>query len=152
IVGCDPVAGGVVASPGRPGGNITGVAFLTVELEPKRLELLLELVPKARSIALLANPNNPTKRDQINASLARMPRAKGVEFEVFNGGAPRVRSMLLSPRSLKSAVMGWLSRGMPSTSVFAINLCHSPLATRFPRSTNGANTSCREDWRAMERA
>src|SRR5437879_2254052 len=55
----DPVATGLVASLARPGGNLTGVSFLVVELMPKRLELLSELVPQTRVIALLVNPNNP---------------------------------------------------------------------------------------------
>ena len=58
-VGADPVAAGLVASLARPGGNLTGVSILVVELMPKRLELLSELVPQARVIALLVNPNNP---------------------------------------------------------------------------------------------
>jgi putative ABC transport system substrate-binding protein len=58
ILGGDPVGAGVVASLARPGGNLTGVSFLTVELEPKRLQLLLELVPQAKVVALLANPQS----------------------------------------------------------------------------------------------
>jgi putative ABC transport system substrate-binding protein len=55
----DPVGMGLVASLGRPGGNVTGVGFLAVELNTKRMELLHELVPKATVIALLINPDNP---------------------------------------------------------------------------------------------
>ena len=58
-VGADPVAEGLVASLARPGGNLTGFSILISELMPKRLELLLELVPQARLIALLINPNSP---------------------------------------------------------------------------------------------
>ena len=54
----DPVAVGLVASLARPGGNLTGVSILTVGLMPKRLELLSELVPQAKVIALLVNPSN----------------------------------------------------------------------------------------------
>jgi putative ABC transport system substrate-binding protein len=50
---------GLVASINRPGGNVTGVSFVTSALEPKRLELLRELVPKAVLIGLLVNPNFP---------------------------------------------------------------------------------------------
>jgi ABC-type uncharacterized transport system substrate-binding protein len=50
---------GLVASLARPGGNVTGFSNITTELTPKRLELLSELVPQARVIALLVNPNNP---------------------------------------------------------------------------------------------
>jgi ABC-type uncharacterized transport system substrate-binding protein len=64
-VGTDPVKDGLVASLARPGGNLTGLAFLNVELMPKRLELLSELVPQARVIALLVNPNNPSTEVMI---------------------------------------------------------------------------------------
>jgi len=59
FVGGDPVAAGLVASLARPGGNLTGMVFMTAEMVPKRLELVSELVPQARMIALLVNPNNP---------------------------------------------------------------------------------------------
>jgi hypothetical protein len=55
----DPVAAGYVASLSRPGGNLTGMTTLNVEVGPKRLELLHELVPTAGTIALLVNPTNP---------------------------------------------------------------------------------------------
>jgi putative ABC transport system substrate-binding protein len=57
--GFDPVQLGLVASLNRPGGNLTGVSNLNVELGPKRLELLRELIPTADIIALLVNPTNP---------------------------------------------------------------------------------------------
>ena len=58
ITGGDPVEGGIVASLSQPGGNITGVIFFADLLEPKRLELLHELAPKATVIALLVNPDS----------------------------------------------------------------------------------------------
>ena len=54
----DPIEGGVIASLSRPGGNLTGVSAMNTEMTPKRLELLSELVPQAKVIALLVNPNN----------------------------------------------------------------------------------------------
>ena len=54
----DPVAIGLVGSLNRPGGNLTGVAFLSTELAGKRLELVRELVPQAKSVAVLVNPNS----------------------------------------------------------------------------------------------
>jgi putative ABC transport system substrate-binding protein len=63
----DPVALGLVASLNRPGGNITGVTSLSAELMPKRLELLRELVPSARDIAVLINPTNPSPRNNLSS-------------------------------------------------------------------------------------
>jgi putative tryptophan/tyrosine transport system substrate-binding protein len=60
--GLDPVQAGLVASLNRPGGNLTGVTALAVEVGPKALELLHELVPAATVIALLVNPTNPVPR------------------------------------------------------------------------------------------
>jgi ABC-type uncharacterized transport system substrate-binding protein len=58
-VGLDPVALGLVASLGSPGGNLTGVAMLAIEMTVKQLELMSELVPSATMIGVLRNPNNP---------------------------------------------------------------------------------------------
>ena len=55
----DPVEQGLVASLARPGGNLTGFSIMNTELMPKRVELVSELVPQAKLIALLVNPNNP---------------------------------------------------------------------------------------------
>jgi putative ABC transport system substrate-binding protein len=72
--GSDPVQDGLVASLNRPGGNVTGVVFMTSMLGAKRLELLRKLVPKATTIAMLVNPNNPNteaeRSDVQTAALA----------------------------------------------------------------------------------
>ena len=59
IAGDDPVEAGYVASLDRPGGDGTGFTVVNTELQPKRLELLREIIPNAAKIALLVNPNNP---------------------------------------------------------------------------------------------
>ena len=85
VIGGDPVAAGLIASLARPGGNLTGVSFLTVELMPKRLELLCELVPQARVIALLVNPNSPNAELLIR-DMQEAARAKGVKLAVLKAG------------------------------------------------------------------
>ncbi len=67
----DPVQLGLVASLARPGGNVTGVTQLSVEILPKRIELAHELIPAATAIALLANPTDPTSDFELrNAQMA----------------------------------------------------------------------------------
>jgi putative ABC transport system substrate-binding protein len=81
--GADPVALGLVASLARPGGNITGIAFMSLELTPKRLEMLSELVPQAKVIGLLANPKNP-QTEGVVKSAQEAARALGVQLQVLN--------------------------------------------------------------------
>jgi len=83
----DAVASGFVAGLARPGGNLTGVSILIVELLPKRLELLTELVPQARVIALLVNPNNPNTEPMIR-EVQEAARAKGVRLHILKAVAP----------------------------------------------------------------
>jgi putative ABC transport system substrate-binding protein len=66
ITGVDPVRLGLVVSFNRPGGNVTGVSFLTVDLEAKRLGLLHELLPQARKIAALVDPNSAESETQLS--------------------------------------------------------------------------------------
>ncbi len=80
--GSDPVADGLVASLARPGGNVTGFTILVVELMPKRLELLSDLVPQARVIALLVNPNNPQTERTIG-EVQEAARAKRVQLPIL---------------------------------------------------------------------
>src|SRR6516165_8338916 len=82
--GANPVAVGLVASLSRPGGNITGVATLSVELGAKQLEVLHELVPTATSIALLVNPSNPTNADTLSRDLETAARTRGVALHVLH--------------------------------------------------------------------
>ena len=86
FVAGDPVAVGLVASLARPGGNLTGVSILTIELIPKRFELLSELVPQAKSIALLVNPNNAFA-ERVIRDVEETARAKGLQLHILKAGA-----------------------------------------------------------------
>src|ERR1019366_10505620 len=79
--GSDPVKDGLVASLNRPGGNVTGVTRLTTELIQKRLGLMCELVPKATTIGLLANPNGVQTAIQLQ-ELQAATRARGIALQV----------------------------------------------------------------------
>jgi putative ABC transport system substrate-binding protein len=84
VIGGDPVMFGIVASLNRPGGNITGVTLLgTAELAAKRLELLLELVPAAAAVGVLANPNNPISKPQLT-ELETAVRSLGRQIHILN--------------------------------------------------------------------
>jgi putative ABC transport system substrate-binding protein len=78
----DPVDLGLVASLARPGGNLTGVSIITGEMMPKRLELLSELVPLAKVIALLVNPNSPAVERTIR-DMQEAARVKEVQLPVL---------------------------------------------------------------------
>ena len=80
MIGSDPVVLGLVASLNRPGGNLTGVSYLNVEVAPKRLELLHEFVPAAKSIALLVNPANPAAAEEQAKELRAAVAALGLNL------------------------------------------------------------------------
>src|SRR5262245_221973 len=84
----DPVQLGLVASLNRPGGNVTGVTTVNVEVGPKRLELLHELVPTAAIVALLVNPNNPNA-ETLASDLAAAARGLGLQLHVLQASTGR---------------------------------------------------------------
>ena len=87
--GTDPVAAGLVASLNRPGGNATGVTVVAGELGPKRLELLHEVVPGIKKIAVFVNPNNRLISEaDIHSAQAAAPRL-GLEVIVVNVGTEK---------------------------------------------------------------
>jgi putative ABC transport system substrate-binding protein len=85
-IGGDPVAAGLVASLARPGGNVTGVTILAVELTAKRLELLSDLVPQARVVGLLVNPNY-TDAERIMRDAQEAARAKGTQLHILRASS-----------------------------------------------------------------
>ena len=82
-VGVDPIRIGLVASLNRPGGNLTGITSLNVEVGPKRLEVLRELIPKATIIALLINPTNPSLAEDFLRALQPAASTLGLQLHVL---------------------------------------------------------------------
>jgi putative ABC transport system substrate-binding protein len=85
-IGGDPVALGLVASFNRPGGNITGVSWQSIELEAKRLGLLHELVPGVSVIAYLMNPDNPAA-DSQSKDVQSAARTLGLQVHILSASA-----------------------------------------------------------------
>ena len=86
VMGTDPVAAGIVTSFNRPGGNVTGVSFLTGELMPKRLEILHELVPSVTTIAMLVNPSTRGSA-QVIAAVKDAASQLGLQLPVLEARA-----------------------------------------------------------------
>jgi ABC-type uncharacterized transport system substrate-binding protein len=82
-IGADPVRAGLVASFNRPGGNVTGVTTMSIELMPKRLGLLQELLPNATRFAVLVNPANPFGAEAATADARATAATMGRQVEVF---------------------------------------------------------------------
>jgi putative ABC transport system substrate-binding protein len=88
-IGFDPVALGLVASLNRPGGNLTGVTNLSVEVGVKQLELLHELVPTATTIALLVNPTNRTLAEVLLRDAQLAAGKLGLQLHVLHASTER---------------------------------------------------------------
>jgi putative ABC transport system substrate-binding protein len=84
----DPVRIGLVDSLSRPGGNVTGITLMLAEMAGKRLELLLELVPKATSIAYLRNPTTPVFAESEARELQAAARAHAIRLLFLNASRP----------------------------------------------------------------
>ena len=105
----DPVKDGLVASLNRPGGNATGSAGLTSELDPKRLELLHDMKPSATLIGVLVNPNRPGLYDQ-SRQLQQAADRLGVKLTFQNGA---------TEREIDSAFEAFVSQGVQALRVTA---------------------------------
>jgi putative ABC transport system substrate-binding protein len=136
-LGNDPVAVGLVASLNRPGGNITGVTTLSVELGPKRLELLHELVPKATVIAVLVNPDNATAFETQSRDLQAAARSLGLQLHVLHASTERdfdtVFATLVQLRAGGLAIGGDAFLNNQSEQLAALALRHAVPAIHQPR-------------------
>jgi putative ABC transport system substrate-binding protein len=89
ILSTDPAEAGLVASLNRPGGNITGVTGLNVELAPKKLELLHELLPSAASVALLVNPTNKVATETETRTVQAAAQTLGLRLHILHASTER---------------------------------------------------------------
>jgi len=133
--GVDPVAAGLVVSLNRPGGNLTGVTNLSNQVVPKHLEILRELVPEAKDVALLINPTNPAgetiSRDaqaaakKIGAQLHIVRASNDSELEGAFGSLRQQKpgALAISPDGFFGSRNGQLAalalrHGLPTVSSF----------------------------------
>ena len=101
-MGGDPVQLGVVDSLSRPGGNITGVSSLSVDVSPKRLELMHELLPTAAKLAVAANPTSPTANSQLQR-LRSAAEFLGLHLQVLNASMEKEFESVFSVVAQESA-------------------------------------------------
>ena len=88
VISGDPLKAGLVASFNKPGGNVTGITLLTSAMEAKRLGVVRELVPNAKSIALLVNPNYPTSDVQVRDA-QEAARQLGLQIHIIDASSER---------------------------------------------------------------
>jgi len=89
LTAVDPVQVGLVTSLNRPGGNVTGLTTINVEIAPKRLELLHQVIPTATTIGLLINPTNPTLAERLSSDAHPAARALGIKLHVLHASSER---------------------------------------------------------------
>ena len=109
------VAEGLVRSLAHPGGNTTGVSAFGNELDGKRLEILMELAPDARRIAILADPKVTQPADL--QALQNGTRARGVELVIFTAGVPEQ----IAPAMDKAKASGATALNVLSSALFSFN-------------------------------
>jgi len=109
----DMVGSGLVPSLARPGGNLTGISFMATELDGKRLEILMELVPVSRHVAALADPTS-TGRPQLDA-LQGAATSRGVELSIYP---------VHGPEEIAAALDGAQAAGATALNVLASSLLY----------------------------
>jgi putative tryptophan/tyrosine transport system substrate-binding protein len=136
-LGNDPIAVGLVASLNRPGGNMTGVTTLSVELGPKRLELLHEVAPAATVMAVLVNPDNVTAFETQSRDLQAAADRLGVRLHVLHASVERdldsVFATLVQLRAGGLAIGGDAFLNNQSERLAALALRHAVPAIHQPR-------------------
>ena len=100
----DPVRSGLVASLNRPGGNVTAVGLFTFSLGAKRFELLHELIPSAKTMAVLTNPNNPDSETRVDLAEVEVAATKaGQELSILHATGARDFEQVFTVMSQRGA-------------------------------------------------
>jgi putative ABC transport system substrate-binding protein len=149
VVGSDPVRDGLVASMAKPDRNLTGITFLAVDLMPKRLELIAELVPHVKRVGLMTNPSNAAE-ERVVTDLQNAARAAHFQVEVVEARNDsdieaafatlvrhQVAVLLVSPDSLfttrtERIVALALTHAMPTVFAFRESVAAGALASYGP--------------------
>jgi len=122
----DPVKLGLVASLNRPGGNLTGVTNLNVEVGQKRLELLRELLPSAINIAVLVNPSAPAITEQFIGNLQAAAPALGMQLHVVQASTDHDLDTVFAALRADALVIGpYLFFGSRVEQLGALSLRHA---------------------------
>jgi putative tryptophan/tyrosine transport system substrate-binding protein len=128
-VGVDPVALGLVTSLNRPGGNLTGITNMNVEVGPKRLELLRELIPTGTSIALLINPTSPNLAEPFTRAMKAAASTLGLQLQVLQASTEqdfdRVFAALAQSRANALVIMPDVFFDTRSEQLAALTLRHA---------------------------
>jgi putative tryptophan/tyrosine transport system substrate-binding protein len=133
--GGDPIKLGLVASLNRPGGNVTGVTGLSVEVGPKRLELAREPFPGATTFALLVNPANPLAAT-VSKDLQAVADTLGVRLHVLHASTEAdFEAAFATAAQLRVAALV-ISTPIRCSTATPRSSAHSPSATAFQRSSS----------------
>jgi putative ABC transport system substrate-binding protein len=141
-MGGDPVQLGAVDSLSRPGGNITGVSSLSVDLSPKRLEMMHELLPTAAKLAVVANPTSPTANSQLE-KLRSAAEILGVRLEVLHASNEQEFEPVFSATA-QETTGGLVFTSDPYFAFRSGSLPRSPCDTACPQSPNLVTSQPRE--------
>jgi putative tryptophan/tyrosine transport system substrate-binding protein len=164
LTGADPVRDGLVASLARPGGNLTGINLLTIELSAKRLELLRELVPAATRVAVLVNPAGPAPETTLR-DVEAAARAIGLQIQVLNAGTSgeinaafaslvreRPDALFVGPDpffiSRRVQLVHLASRHAVPATLYGARLCRSRRADELRKQPDGCVSSGRRIYRS----
>jgi hypothetical protein len=138
----DPVAAGFVTSLAQPGGNITGVGGLVLELNAKLLELLKEAVPNVTQVAILLNPTNPSTASMVR-DVESAARVLGVQLQVVGWRTLDSSSPPSTRQSRGALARCWYYRTF-STRGTKDTLRHSRSRAGYPQFSRKGH--CRGGW------